>query len=213
MFENFKTMVTDDCRRSHPKFMGEKSVKNTIAYFLTTNNRNCMPASQNDRRNFFVTVRPTHLNDIPYFTRLGECIDNQWQLIIRYILTFKVDMSTPAIPETALRRHAKSLKLDSIGYWLLEKVQSTEWIPSASDNFQVKDFYEEYCQYCKSVPVRSYTRNKFLGKLADKYHIDISGTVDKVQVLAISDLDCFVKIIGWSGEKNTDKPPFGVPLV
>lgn len=206
MFENFKALITDNHRRSRPMYMGGGSTKNTLMLIATTNNRNSIPASINCRRYVFLSVRPTYLGNYTYFSALHDCIEKHWKLIVQYILSSDIDVNQiMPIPNNALRKHAQSLKKDSIGDWLLDKVQETDWQPKDCQD-KVKDFYAEYKDWCSKVPIRAYTRAKFIGKLADKYSIDVVVN-NKIQCVNVTDYESFVLNIGWDGSSYEPDSP------
>lgn len=203
MFENFKSMITDAYRRSHPKFMSETSVPNTIMYAGTTNNRNSFHLSGNDRRYFITDVSgekmiSRDLNNLRYHTDLIECIEQHYLLIIRHMLSLP-DVNMP-IPQTAARIHAQSLSKCPIGYWLETYCKiSKDW------KGKVMETYLDYKDWCKQENHRPLSKDKFVGKLMDKYYISKSTDNNNRPILYINDFHEFCSATGWSDE--SDAPP------
>jgi hypothetical protein len=214
LHETFKAMITDSSRRCRQMYQAGASVPNTIMYIGTSNNRNCYKAEEGDRRTIITEVSRRHKGDTAYFSKLNQCISENYLLIAQYIVGFEYNdadgnsLIPTSIPETKMRIYARELDLCTVGKFLNHAL--TEQTLKIEEGWTIgrRALYTMIKEFCESEHIRSKpSQVKIKGALFDRYFIDENmNTHTKVKVYALRPglRDALYKAVCWDG--STEDP-------
>ena len=102
-FDKLKSLMTGSSFVVNPKGIDQFSIKNVLAYTFLSNHNNCLRIEPGDRRYFCLSVAPSKVGNVDYFTRLAASFSREaGDAFFTYAIQRYEDRGEPSIRQPPL---------------------------------------------------------------------------------------------------------------
>lgn len=170
LIEQIKDMITNETAQVERKGLPMQTVKDNRKFFETTNNDNCVPIDENDRRQAIIETSDYYCKNTEFFNMFFKrviCNPTTLRKIFQYLRDFKVDNKSVEYYDFVNNRPASELRSDMIEHNLQIELKFLRWYIQQRDVY-VKDYiklpvdalYERYLEFERNYNLENFKINK-----------------------------------------------------
>ena len=172
-----KAMITEDQIMVEPKGKDPFVVKNYIRLIMASNEDWVVPAGLEERRFLVLDVSDRHMQDYPYFSAIGQQMDNGGrEAMLHDLLERDIENVNLSIyPRTKALLDQIISSMSPVGKYIYEQLQTgtlgkfdNDWGAIRTDSM-----YEGYQDFCKTIGVRFRTTPQEFGKQLKGFFPDL----------------------------------------
>lgn len=164
-----KMLVTEETMVTEVKGVDAEITNNCTHIILASNKQWVIPAGSNERRFLVLDVLDTHQQDIPYFTKIKQQMNNGgFEALLHFLMNRDIsNFNVRIVPKTAALHEQKLLSLTSISEWWLTKLSDGRLLKNhiTWDETVYRDaLVNDYLEYAKNVGVSRRSTATSIGK-------------------------------------------------
>lgn len=154
-----KSLVTEPFITVEAKYQNAVTIPNMTHILMASNNDWVVPASADERRYFVLEVSDCHIQDIPYFTKLNDQMENGGlSAMLHDLLDYDLsNFNVRKVPQTEALADQKRLSMDSLHRWwstvlhrgfVLRSRYGSKFFLDWSEFTSTELLHESYKQWC-----------------------------------------------------------------